>query len=310
MYCIYCGKEIFPDSKFCRYFGNNIEEIDNKLSESLLKKEEENKHINESFLLRSETDRQLFGIKVLLIISILFYLSFILYSISIFESEQDYFGLIYLFLTITVFSGFIYLSSLAFYSYNRKRFYALPILRATLALFSFWVGFIPTGLILILVFWRRLSLPVVKKFLISDIEDKSYIEIEEEKRVELIKTMPQKKRNPINKKILAISIAALVIISYFIPGIIYFSSGWKSRNQNQYLNAAYNYKIARIFLIPNSTYNMNNALSIEFNLIGDVIRNHDYDKALKKIQNLEYEFPHDERTIKIHQIFFDSLRNY
>ena len=161
MYCRHCGKEIIEDSKFCRHCGFNVEDIENKQIENQPGKEE-SKNIDDNTLIRFETDRQLFGIKVILIMSIVNYSYAFILSLYTSYNTNSIDGVL-LFLLIIIIGGSILISSLALHAYNHKKSYALPLLRAALIIFSILV--LPIGLIILLIFWRRLNLPILKEYL-------------------------------------------------------------------------------------------------------------------------------------------------
>ena len=105
-----------------------------------------------------EGNRKIVGLKVIAILSI------VLYSLVII-SVFSYADVAVFFVYIIFFGGFIVLSSIGLASLNRRRSYAIAVNRAVLILFSFWTGFIPIGLILLLIFWPRLKDIDVKIYL-------------------------------------------------------------------------------------------------------------------------------------------------
>ncbi len=105
-----------------------------------------------------EGNRKIVGLRVITILSI------ILYSLIII-SVFSYADVGVFFVYIIFFGGFIVLSSIGLASLNRRRSYAIAVNRAVLILFSFWTGFIPIGLILLLIFWPRLKDIDVKIYL-------------------------------------------------------------------------------------------------------------------------------------------------
>lgn len=106
----------------------------------------------------AKAERQLVGIRIILVLSIIYYTSF---CFSIF-STRDVGPIV---AAIIFFGGFIVLSSIGLKSLNHRKNYAIPLNRANLILFSFWIGFISNGLILLIIFWRRFKNPLVKKYL-------------------------------------------------------------------------------------------------------------------------------------------------
>lgn len=105
-----------------------------------------------------EGNRKIVGLKVIAILSIVLYG---LVIISVFS----YADVVVFFVYIIFFGGFIVLSSIGLASLNRRRSYAIAVNRAVLILFSFWTGFIPIGLVLLLTFWPRLKDIDVKLYL-------------------------------------------------------------------------------------------------------------------------------------------------
>jgi len=107
-----------------------------------------------------EAKKQLFGIKVILIIDIiLFSIAFIIVVFASFD-EAYYYGAVSgfrLFLTnLLVYGGLTYMASMGLVGLNNRKKYSVPICRAALIL---------TGLVPILFFWSRLKNPLVKRYL-------------------------------------------------------------------------------------------------------------------------------------------------
>lgn len=116
-----------------------------------------------------EAKKQLVGIRVIIILSIILYSIVWISGMFIACDETYYYGAesgfgIFILYTI-FFGGFLALSILGLIGLNQRKTYAIPVNRAVLILFSFWTGFIPIGLILILVFWSRFKNPLVQKYL-------------------------------------------------------------------------------------------------------------------------------------------------
>ncbi|MFZ3136105.1 MAG: zinc ribbon domain-containing protein [Thermodesulfovibrionales bacterium] len=105
-----------------------------------------------------EGSRKIVGLRVMGILSI------ILYGLIIFTSFS-YADIEIFFLYFIVFGGLIVLASIGLVGLNRRISYAIGVNRAVLILFSFWTGFIPIGLILLLIFWPRLKDIDVKIYL-------------------------------------------------------------------------------------------------------------------------------------------------
>jgi len=116
-----------------------------------------------------EANKQLVGIRIIIILSIILYS--IIWISGMFRAcdETYYYGAgsgfgVFMLFTI-FFGGFLTLSIIGLIGLNQRKTYAIPVNRAVLILFSFWTGFIPVGLILILVFWSRFKDPLVKRYL-------------------------------------------------------------------------------------------------------------------------------------------------
>jgi hypothetical protein len=182
MYCRHCGNKIADDSKFCKYCGKNVEEptnetlkLEDKLKEpqkpttEILTKFVEKSTVDKDFLI--EADKQLYGIKVIAILSIILYSIFLLYGLSNYDLYDPYYAFGIAFLNLIFFGGFIFLSSIGLFGLNRRRSYAIPVCRAILILFAFWTGLIPIGIIILAIFWSRLKNPSVKKYLNYGIEE-------------------------------------------------------------------------------------------------------------------------------------------
>jgi hypothetical protein len=212
MYCRHCGEKIDDDSKFCKYCGKNVEETEQIKKE---KPHHENLTKPQNVSLKSQEEptekdiiiianEQLFAIKVIAILSIILYSSILIFGISYYDLyDPEYaFGIILLY--IIFFGGFIVLSSIALVGLNRKRVYAITVCRAVLILFAFWTGLIPTGVIILALFWRRLKNPVVKSYLNYKVEEK----IQNER---LVKTSSTKKDKVIIWLIIIVVILVLAV---------------------------------------------------------------------------------------------------
>jgi hypothetical protein len=302
MYCRHCGKKINDDSKFCRYCSSNVEEIETKDIKEDIKQKEISEIPNYNIIIHYETDRQTFGIRIIYIISIFFYLSCISSGIS-FYLQDEYLDAPLMILNILIFGGSIFLSSLALYAYNRKRFYTLPVLRAALALFSFWIGFIPFGWIIIVIFWRRLSLPIIKKYLSSELSSEDINYKLPKKEIKSFETKRINFKKIKKKKLFAIIIPIVIAFLYFLTGLIYFGYAGRQYDQNQYLVSAYNYKIASLFLIPNSNNNKNLALDKDYRNIVSLILDDQCSTAYKKIGLLKSFFPDYDNIEALDQLY-------
>ena len=97
-----------------------------------------------------ERSKKMVGLKIIAILSIILYGLIILTSFSYVDV-----GLFFLYLVF--FGGLIVLASIGLVGLNRRRSYAIGVNRAVLIFFSFWTGILPTGLILLLIFWPRLK---------------------------------------------------------------------------------------------------------------------------------------------------------
>jgi len=107
-----------------------------------------------------EAKKQLFGIKVILIIdTILFSIIFIIGVGASFDNAYNYGAVsgVFLFLAnLIVYGGLTYMASMGLVGLNNRKNYSIPICRAALIL---------TGLVPILFFWSRLKNPLVKRYL-------------------------------------------------------------------------------------------------------------------------------------------------
>lgn len=113
--------------------------------------------------------KKIVGLRIIAILSIILYSLVLLYGISssfeeVYNSGVD-FALSIFFLYLIFFGGFLALSIIGLIGLNARRSYAIPVNRAVLILFSFWVGIIPIGLILLIIFWPRLKDSDVKEYL-------------------------------------------------------------------------------------------------------------------------------------------------
>ena len=113
--------------------------------------------------------KKIVGLRVIAILSIVLYSLVLLSGIFTSFDEAYYYGagsgLGVFFVYLIFFSGFIALSIIGLIGFNAKRSYAIPVNRAVLILFSFWIGIIPIGLILLIIFWSRLKDNDVKAYL-------------------------------------------------------------------------------------------------------------------------------------------------
>lgn len=108
-----------------------------------------------------KAEKQLVGIKIINILSIILYSMVWIYGIynafTVAEySDGNEGSMVFLAYTIT-FGVFLLLAIYGLNSINKRLSYAVPVNRATLILFSFWTGIIPIGVILLVIFWPRLN---------------------------------------------------------------------------------------------------------------------------------------------------------
>ncbi len=137
--------------------------------------------------------KKIVGLRVIAILSIILYSLILLSGIFSSFDEAYYYGvdsgLGVFFIYLIFFGGFIALSTIGLIGFNTKRSYAIPVNRAVLILFSFWIGIIPIGLILLLIFWSRLKDNDVKTYLnypgflySSQIKKNNYLVPQDEKQ--------------------------------------------------------------------------------------------------------------------------------
>ncbi len=119
--------------------------------------------------IEKEALKQLTGIKIIIILSLVVFCIYWLNGILISCEESYYYGAasgfgVFMIFTV-IFGGLVFLSAIGLMGLNKKRAYAVPVGRAILILFSIFTGFIPVGIIVLVLFWGRFKIPLVKKHL-------------------------------------------------------------------------------------------------------------------------------------------------
>ena len=109
-----------------------------------------------------EAKNQFVGIRIILNFGFLFYI-IVWFSVILIEhftigSERIVAGLFIVFPLCT-------LIHLGRKGLRERKSYAIPVNKANLILFSFFVGLIPTGIILLVIFWPRFDKLLVKEYL-------------------------------------------------------------------------------------------------------------------------------------------------
>ncbi|MCL4546832.1 MAG: serine/threonine protein kinase [Deltaproteobacteria bacterium] len=114
---------------------------------------------------------------------------------------------------------------------------------------------------------------------------------------EMIKEEVERKRK--SKVVAAVLVPILVVITYFTTGLSFFGAAYKFYNNKNYLDAAYNFKISKIFLIPNSKYNELKSLDFLTSEIMELIEKKEYENVSSDLIAIKKYFP---KYLKISEI--------
>ncbi|MBM3709784.1 MAG: hypothetical protein FJW61_05125 [Actinobacteria bacterium] len=97
----------------------------------------------------------------------------------------------------------------------------------------------------------------------------------------------------------AIVLPIVIITLWFLTGGIFFIYGNNKFLNSSYLNAALNYRIARIFLIPNADFNMNISLDSEYYSILNLLNEGKYKEVADATNLIKEKFPEYEKINEV-----------
>jgi len=117
----------------------------------------------------------------------------------------------------------------------------------------------------------------------------------------------EKKKLSLRKK-LAIVLPIVFIVVWFLTGTIFFYVGNDQLNNNSYVYASLNYRIARIFLIPNAASNLNFSLEKEYILILNLLNEGKYKDAADATNLIKEKFPEYKKINEV-AVELDKLYN-
>ncbi|MHB8277095.1 MAG: serine/threonine-protein kinase [Candidatus Humimicrobiaceae bacterium] len=105
------------------------------------------------------------------------------------------------------------------------------------------------------------------------------------------KSKEEVKRKRKGKIVAAILVPILVVMVYFTTGLSFFGGAYKFYNEKDYFSASYNFKISKIFLIPNSQYNALKTLDLKTSEIIKLVEKKEYEKVSSNLSTMKKYFP-------------------
>ena len=134
---------------------------------------------------------------------------------------------------------------------------------------------------------------------------------EDVKRKRRGKIVAVEKRKGKGKIVAAVLVPILIIMVYFTIGLLFFGGAYKFYNEKDYLSAAYNFKVASYFLIPNAEYNSIYSLDSFSNYyIYDFLNKKYYEEAKFHLKELKIDFPDYTKIEEIENAYDIELKIY